>query len=260
MNAESFEEGIVVGFLLAGDGSGQRARIKPLTVTSNGIYNRGVGVDGFAPVEVNVPKKIPVIQSLTVISNGTYTAPDGVDGYSPVVVNVPDRYDEGYRDGYKDGYDDAKKKYEKIVDTVADNGPVTADDVDELNDLLPWVDFTKISEVTVDGLTGSDTYFRVDRVTNGSAIGLRLVLINKLTGETKVVSTTSRGVGVQWKIESVSFGGTSDRVSVNVIVKAYKDGEKVKVLGKNMMGRATSVGGTSFGDRGAQTVITQTAG
>ena len=30
-----------------------------------------------------------VIQSLTVTANGTYTAPEGVDGYSPVNVNVP---------------------------------------------------------------------------------------------------------------------------------------------------------------------------
>lgn len=31
----------------------------------------------------------PVIESLTVTANGTYTAPEGVDGYSPVNVNVP---------------------------------------------------------------------------------------------------------------------------------------------------------------------------
>ena len=31
----------------------------------------------------------PVIEPLEVTENGTYTAPDGVDGYAPVVVNVP---------------------------------------------------------------------------------------------------------------------------------------------------------------------------
>ena len=37
-----------------------------------------------------------VIQSLTVTANGTYTAPEGVDGYSPVNVNVP-TYEEENR-------------------------------------------------------------------------------------------------------------------------------------------------------------------
>jgi hypothetical protein len=31
----------------------------------------------------------PIIESLKITANGTYTAPDGVDGYSPVNVNVP---------------------------------------------------------------------------------------------------------------------------------------------------------------------------
>ena len=39
------------------------------------------------------------IQSLTVTQNGRYDAPAGVDGFAPVDVNVPDRYDEGYTDG-----------------------------------------------------------------------------------------------------------------------------------------------------------------
>lgn len=39
------------------------------------------------------------IQPLTVTANGLYEAPKGVDGYNPVNVNVPDRYDEGYEDG-----------------------------------------------------------------------------------------------------------------------------------------------------------------
>lgn len=39
------------------------------------------------------------IQPLSVTANGSYEAPKGVDGYNPVNVNVPDRYDEGYEDG-----------------------------------------------------------------------------------------------------------------------------------------------------------------
>lgn len=36
----------------------------------------------------------PVIEELNITENGTYTAPDGVDGYSPINVNVP--IPEGY--------------------------------------------------------------------------------------------------------------------------------------------------------------------
>ncbi len=36
----------------------------------------------------------PIIEPLLVTENGTYTAPDGVDGYSPIEVNVP--IPEGY--------------------------------------------------------------------------------------------------------------------------------------------------------------------
>ena len=62
----------------------------------------------------------PVIQPLSVTENGTYTVPEGVDGYNPVNVNVPDRYDDGYRDGYQDGYnhgcDDTRNEIENNPD------------------------------------------------------------------------------------------------------------------------------------------------
>lgn len=62
--------------------------IESLDVTENGTYE-AVGVDGYAPVIVNIPIPSPVIDSLSVTENGTYIAPDGKDGYSPIVVNVP---------------------------------------------------------------------------------------------------------------------------------------------------------------------------
>ena len=59
--------------------------ITQLSVIENGEYTPEAGIDGFAPVVVDVE---PTIESLEITENGTYTAV-GVDGYSPVVVNVP---------------------------------------------------------------------------------------------------------------------------------------------------------------------------
>lgn len=60
--------------------------VEALTVTENGTYTPEEGVDGFAPVEVEIN---PTIESLEVSENGVYTAPEGVDGYSPVTVAIP---------------------------------------------------------------------------------------------------------------------------------------------------------------------------
>ena len=62
--------------------------IDELSVTRNGTYTPGSGVDGFSPVIVDVPQH-GVIESKTITENGTYTPGSGVDGFSPVVVNVP---------------------------------------------------------------------------------------------------------------------------------------------------------------------------
>ena len=37
------------------DGGGKSAVIEGLTITSNGTYTAGAGVDGYSPVEVDVP-------------------------------------------------------------------------------------------------------------------------------------------------------------------------------------------------------------
>lgn len=78
------------------------------------------------------------IQSLTVTQNGQYNAPAGVDGYNPIDVNVPDRYDEGHKDGYdeghKDGYDEGYVDGEAAVKakiqskTITKNGTYYAAD------------------------------------------------------------------------------------------------------------------------------------
>ena len=69
--------------------AGGGAVIKGLQITSNGTYTAGAGVDGYSPVEVNVPSPQFVTETLNVSANGTYNPGEGVDGYSQVVVDVP---------------------------------------------------------------------------------------------------------------------------------------------------------------------------
>ena len=225
--------------------------------------------------------KKPVITTLTVTATGTYTAPDGVDGYSPVIVGVPDRYDEGYEQGYKDGCDDTKTTYEKIIrqlngdgETVTDDkgntidNAIVADDDSEINDILRGIVFPNGGgSVGVNGLTGADTYFRTDQITTVYETGpiakkMQLTLVNKLTGETKVVASSGNiqpvsGSTVVWKINSVGFNQGDNRTSVRVGVTPYVDGVAEPSWSAALTGYVTNVGGTSFGSRGGQTAITQ---
>ena len=221
-----------------------------------------------AMIMISGGEKKPVIHAIAITQYGDYEirAPEGtIDGYNPIHVNLKDRYD--------DGYAAAKKKYEKIIAVITNEGEpvededgniidnaIVADDTDELNDLLPRIDFTHVNSVTVDGLTGADTYFRIDKLTNESngTTALRLVLVNKKTGETHISGTTIYSNNVKWKIESISFSGANKRSAVRIVVHGYRNGEAVNTLNKAFDGRALNVGGTSFGENGAQTAITQT--
>lgn len=217
----------------------------------------------------------PVIQSIVITQFGDYEikAPENVDGYNPIHVNLKDRYDEGYNA--------AKKIYEKIIEqlngdgeTVTDdNGntidnAIVADDDSEINDILCGIVFPNGGgSVSVDGLTGADTYFRIDQVTTVNANGttlkqIRLSVVNKQTGETKVTASSlnlfqAAGNTITWKIESVSFGGINNRTSVRVNVMPYVNGVAQPRFSAALTGYVTNVGGTSFGSRGGQTAITQ---
>ena len=68
---------------------GGSAVIEGLTITSNGTYTAGAGVDGYSPIVVDVPAPQFVTETLNVSVNGTYNPGQGVDGYSQVVVDVP---------------------------------------------------------------------------------------------------------------------------------------------------------------------------
>ncbi len=71
-----------------------------LSVNDNGTYSPGTyGVDAFDEVVVSVPSPQFVTESLSVSVNGTYTPGQGVDGYSQVVVDVPQSV-TGYTEKY----------------------------------------------------------------------------------------------------------------------------------------------------------------
>ena len=66
----------------------------PLSVSANGTYTPGQGIDGYSQVNVNVPIPQFVTEPLNVSANGTYTPGEGVDVYSQVVVDVPIGWDQ----------------------------------------------------------------------------------------------------------------------------------------------------------------------
>lgn len=71
------------------DGGGKSAVIEGLTITSNGTYTAGAGVDGYSPVDVDVPAPEFITETLSVSVNNTYYPGEGVNGFSQVVVEVP---------------------------------------------------------------------------------------------------------------------------------------------------------------------------
>ena len=77
--------------IINGSSSGQEAIIQSLSITANGTYTAPSGVDGYSPVVVDVPERVPVVESIDITANGTYTPNEGVDGYNSVNVNVPER-------------------------------------------------------------------------------------------------------------------------------------------------------------------------
>lgn len=77
--------------IINGSSSGQEAVIQSLSIAANGTYTAPSGVDGYSPVVVNVPERVPVVESIDITANGTYAPNEGVDGYNSVNVNVPER-------------------------------------------------------------------------------------------------------------------------------------------------------------------------
>ena len=77
--------------IINGSSAGQEAVIQSLSIAANGTYTAPTGVDGYSPVVVNVPERVPVLEDKNISSNGTFSASSGFDGLGTVVVNVPER-------------------------------------------------------------------------------------------------------------------------------------------------------------------------
>lgn len=79
---------------LLGLANSKGGKVKPITITENGVYNAPEGYVGFEPVTVDV-QAAANIQPLTVVEPGVYNASDyGCDGFDP--VNVSDKYKKLY--------------------------------------------------------------------------------------------------------------------------------------------------------------------
>ena len=218
------------------------------------------------------------IISITITENGHYEAPDGIDGYNPIDVNVPDRYDEGY----KDGYNDAKDLNQKIIEQLNgdlppvtdDNGntienAIVSDNPDYTNDILKNIVFSNGGgSVTVQNLSGdAKATFIVSRVIdeNGVDVGVRLdvLITNTLTGATFLQnggSTTSQIYGKNWNIrlDSVLFSDDMHRVSFQSWFYDKTTGEDFRYF--EIGGNSRSVDAEKFGTSDSQTAITQTQG
>ena len=137
--------------------SGGSKVIKPLSVTQNGSYEAPEVVDGYNPVNVNVPSEA-VTEGLAVTANGTYTPSAGIDGFNPVSVSVPDRYDEGYANG-----ESAVKSKIQSKDITANGVYYAADDgldgFDPINVSVPDRYDEGYQDGYQDGYSLADSYY-----------------------------------------------------------------------------------------------------
>ena len=101
-----------------------------LVVTENGEYIPPYGIDGYAPVEVSVH---PTLKRLDATENGTFYPPEGYDAFSYAIVNV-----SGGSDPYLpvgdvaemtvDRLSTSKRVREYLLDTMTRPTPLCSDD------------------------------------------------------------------------------------------------------------------------------------
>ena len=244
-------------------------KTQELSVTKNGTYEPPKGVIGYSKVDVNVPDRYDDgkkegairatadfygrVKSKTITENGTYYASketieiggqiEQLRAYNPVIVNVPDRYDEGYKAGRDDGYADG---YNKGLEDG--KGSVDLSNID--------FDFANSVSTIVDYGDTADTYFRIDTVVKADGgKQVRLVMINKKTGETEVTGTSMIILGdkIVWKINSITLNG-NPKSGVEVRAIPYANGESKSQYGARLTGTAQSVGGTCLSTGGSPNI------
>ena len=113
VNVSVFSEAITEGLSVTSNGTYTPPAgvdgYNPVTVNVDDRYDEGYD-EGYADGESSVKAKI---QSKTITENGIYyAADDGLDGFDPVNVNVPDNYDDGYDKGYEDGWEASAGYYD----------------------------------------------------------------------------------------------------------------------------------------------------
>lgn len=220
----------------------------------------------------------PVINPITITENGHYEAPVGINGYNPIDVNVPDRYD----DGYKDGYDKAKNINQEIIKQInGDLPPVTdengntienaivSDDPDYINDIMKNIVFSNGGgSVTVQGLSGdAKATLKVSRVINkyGVNCGVRydVIVTNTLTGATYIQGGSSTVKSIDFSeanvvIDHFRFDYNMRGVEWGLHFHNSITGEDWKYGTTGSL--ASTVGADKFCTADSQTAITQTQG
>ena len=101
---------------LLGLANGKGGKVKPITITENGVYNAPEGYVGLGPVTVDV-QAAANIQPLTVVEPGVYNASDyGCDGFDP--VNVSDKYKKLYEDATGGGSDNTTDDGQNVPNSL----------------------------------------------------------------------------------------------------------------------------------------------
>lgn len=145
-------------------GAGSEAIIQSLSISANGTYTAPADIDGYNPITVAVPERVPVVESKEIIENGTYTPAEGVDGFNSVVVNVPQKEPNiqnlsittngtytapSGTDGYSPVVVDVQPDLENI--TITANGTYSHAGKDGYDQVVVNVPQQGLTELTIEG-------------------------------------------------------------------------------------------------------------
>ena len=187
-----------------------------------------------------------VIRPLTVTTNGIYTAPSSIDGYSPVSVSVPDRYDEGHQEGYNEGhqegydegYTDGDKAGRTAQKEICDKEKVIL--IDRITELEEKQGYTFPEGTDYDSIhsfVGADTV--IDK-TIGYGVGtitvaspsdptredVWVIVVDSTGKEITKIHGTNAPVEIDWRVDSIYVHSTGYVDTT----WSYKDGDTRKTV------------------------------